>query len=309
MKNRSRVRDPYYYRGTPIWQLARRNGIKSASMFWIGSELPDPDLSPDYHFQYQESMHDTIRIQQVLKWLKLPEDDRPHFITLYFSSPDHEGHMYGPEADETRQAVLRADRNLAVIMDGLKKTGLPVNVIIVSDHGMEEFKTIPDNYIFLSNLLDRKDTTVRVSNGGTQAHIYVRDKRKVDSLFKSIVKNPLKYSVLRQRDFPEHWHYKTPRSGDLLITAAPGFYIVDQEPETFLAKLQSGTLTGVHGYDPDVAANMKGIFYAIGPNIKPHTTIPAFKNIHIYPLIAEILGLPIPPVDGKLEVLKPILVR
>jgi alkaline phosphatase D len=196
-----------------------------------------------------------------------------------------------------------------MIMEGLKESGLPVNVIIASDHGMQELKKNPDNYIFLSNLLNRSDTTVRVSNGGTQAHIYARDKSKVDSIFRTIVKNPQKYSVLRQSDFPDRWHYKTSRAGDLLITAAPGFYIVDQEPKTFLSKLQIGNSSGVHGYDPHVAVNMRGIFYAIGPNIKPQTRIRAFENIHIYPLMAEILGLPIPPIDGKLDVLKPILVR
>ena len=35
---------------------------------------------------------------------------------------------------------------------------------------------------------------------------------------------------------------------------------------------------------------------------------PSFENIHIYPLICEILGLEVPEaVDGKLEVLAPIL--
>ena len=36
--------------------------------------------------------------------------------------------------------------------------------------------------------------------------------------------------------------------------------------------------------------------------------IRGFENIHLYPLMAEILGLKISdPVDGKLQVLKPIL--
>jgi predicted AlkP superfamily pyrophosphatase or phosphodiesterase len=309
MKNRKRVTDPYYYRGVPLWKLARENGIKSASMFWIGSELLRKDMGPEYHFQYEESLPDTVRIQQIFKWLKLPRGERPNFLTLYFSSPDHEGHLYGPAAEETKQAVLRADRNLGLIMKGLREINLPVNVIIVSDHGMEELKTNPDSYVFLDELLNLKDPTVRVTNGGTQAHIYISHKGQVDSLFHTFKQGSKKYAVFRQQDFPEHWHYKTSRSGDLLITAAPGYYLVTTERNTFLTQLRPGRITGVHGYDPNAAYNMRGIFYAFGPNIKANVTIPAFQNIHIYPFMAEILGLPLPAIDGNAEVLKPILVR
>jgi hypothetical protein len=36
-------------------------------------------------------------------------------------------------------------------------------------------------------------------------------------------------------------------------------------------------------------------------------TVTPFENIHLYPLIANILGLQIGPVDGKLRVLEMIL--
>lgn len=53
---------------------------------------------------------------------------------------------------------------------------------------------------------------------------------------------------------------------------------------------------------------MHGIFYAFGPAFREGLTIPAFENIHIYPLVCEILGLDTPEeVDGRLEVLQPIL--
>jgi hypothetical protein len=41
-------------------------------------------------------------------------------------------------------------------------------------------------------------------------------------------------------------------------------------------------------------------FVATGPGIKQGATIPAFENIHIYPLLAELLGLTIPAdIDGR----------
>ena len=52
---------------------------------------------------------------------------------------------------------------------------------------------------------------------------------------------------------------------------------------------------------------MRAICYAIGPDIRPNTTVPAFENVNIYPLIAKILGLDTTPTDGDLKVLAPIL--
>lgn len=59
----------------------------------------------------------------------------------------------------------------------------------------------------------------------------------------------------------------------------------------------------MHGYDPATERDMYGIFYAQGPNIKKGAKIAAFQNIHVYPLVAKILGLPLPVIDGKEEVL------
>ncbi len=52
---------------------------------------------------------------------------------------------------------------------------------------------------------------------------------------------------------------------------------------------------------------MGGIFYAAGPNFQSGLTVPAFENVHIYPLVAELFGIDPPQTDGKLRVLKNIL--
>ena len=63
-----------------------------------------------------------------------------------------------------------------------------------------------------------------------------------------------------------------------------------------------------HGYDPRRFPEMQGIFYAKGPALIEETEIPSFENVHIYPLIMELLGLGIPEeIDGDLSVLEGIL--
>ena len=46
------------------------------------------------------------RVEQVLEWLRLPPDERPSFITLYFEEPDGTGHGYGPFSSEVKHQEL-----------------------------------------------------------------------------------------------------------------------------------------------------------------------------------------------------------
>lgn len=303
MSDKIKVADPYYYSGVPLWELAKRNGLKSASYFWVGSELTDESRRPDYYFPFDDKVDPQKRVDQVIDWLKLPAAERPHFITLYFSFPDHEGHNYGPNSEQTKQAVLRADSLLGNLMQRVEATSLPVNVILVSDHGMKELSVEEKTYIFINELIDRKNRAVIIANGGTQTHLYIQDKHKQDSAYAVLKKNEKNYTVMRKSEYPERWHYKNDRVGDLMIVADPGFYIREGNRERFLKVAKIGSKEGVHGYDPVDVMEMRGIFYAQGPNIKSGLTLKPFQNIHIYPLVAKILGLPLPQIDGDPEVL------
>ena len=42
------------------------------------------------------------RVDQVLDWLDLPQEERPDFISLYFEEPDTTGHSEGPYSDTVR---------------------------------------------------------------------------------------------------------------------------------------------------------------------------------------------------------------
>jgi hypothetical protein len=62
-----------------------------------------------------------------------------------------------------------------------------------------------------------------------------------------------------------------------------------------------------HGWAP--SQSMRGVFVAAGPLIRPAIQFPALDNIHIYPLMTVLLGVePNRDIDGKLEVLAPVLV-
>ncbi|MGE0773340.1 MAG: ectonucleotide pyrophosphatase/phosphodiesterase [Cyclobacteriaceae bacterium] len=300
---RSTVEDPYYYGGTPLWKLARQHELKSASYFWVGSELAVDGEHPDYYYLYNDSIEFEQQIDQVITWLRLPAAERPHFITLYFSSPDHESHEFGPVAPETQKTLQRMDSLLGLLMQGVRSTRLPVNVILVSDHGMKEMKLQSETFIFLDELMQLNHPGVRFANGGTQVHLYTSNPQQRDSLFQHLNRQEKHFTVMKREEFPERWHYDHPRSGELLMVVEPGFYFRDRNRSRFVASMPKQEHFGAHGFDPATNEDMRGIFYAQGPNVKSGSRLPAFQNIHIYPLIARMLKMKTPSIDGDEKVL------
>src|SRR5690606_1770846 len=123
-----------------IWETAKRQGVKSASYFWPGSELNVDYRRPDYfeHFVYTRPYDE--RINGLLTWLELPYEQRPRFLTVYFDATDTSGHNYGPNSKEVNQSIAMEDSLIGKLFAGLKKLNLldSTNIIILSDHGMTE---------------------------------------------------------------------------------------------------------------------------------------------------------------------------
>ena len=63
-------------------------------------------------------------------------------------------------------------------------------------------------------------------------------------------------------------------------------------------------MRGEHGFDPREFPTMNGIFYAVGPNVKPGVRLPLFENVNIFPFVTRILGLKNPTgLDGSGKVI------
>lgn len=128
MSDPKTVTDGSWYGGVPLWSLAESQGMRAACLFWPGSEAKIAGFQPSYYLHFDDKIDDTARIEQVLAWLKLPEADRPHFITLYYAEPDHEGHEFGPDAPQTKAAVLKVDGLVGKLKAGLDATKLPIEI-------------------------------------------------------------------------------------------------------------------------------------------------------------------------------------
>ncbi len=86
---------------TAIYWLISTSYIKgkvSASYFWPGSYIDDPERRPNFWLPYNATVPFQQRINQVVNWLLLPVSQRPSFIALYLDEPDSSGHDSGPES-------------------------------------------------------------------------------------------------------------------------------------------------------------------------------------------------------------------
>jgi hypothetical protein len=54
---------------------------------------------------------------------------------------------------------------------------------------------------------------------------------------------------------------------------------------------------------------MGAVFVAAGPGIAQGKTVAPFRNIHVYPLMAHLLGLTPAPSDGSLDSVRHFLRR
>jgi predicted AlkP superfamily pyrophosphatase or phosphodiesterase len=288
-----------WYGGTPIWTLAEQNKMLSACYYWLGSEAVIQGLRPSYWYTYNTKTTLSRRILAVKNWLNLPAEIRPHIITFYMPEVDMAAHKYGAESDEVKKAVHLVDYYIGQMVKLTNQIKLPINYVLVSDHGLIDVDR--QNYLDLPRNFDKQKFII--PNGNAVLQLYAKNPGDILPAYQLLKKEAKNYDVYLSSETPKEWHlepneaYKS-RLGDILLVAhAPKIFNINDQTVT----------KAKHGFDNKLA-QMQGVFYAWGPAIKENVVINAFENIHVFPLLADILGLPLPQnIDGKQEILKGIL--
>jgi alkaline phosphatase D len=291
-KDKSTVQDSKWYKAEPIWVTAERNGIISATYFWVGSEAEIGGYYPTYYKKYQSGIDPISKVDQVVNWLKLPIKDRPRLVCLYFNEPDHAGHVYGASSKEVNEQIKKSDEVLGYLIESLEKLSIynQINVVVVSDHGMVDVskdKMINIDNFNIRGVIDGKGPVMSVIDAD-----YENDYSNIPNVQIVPSKNN---SIL---------HYDNPLY-DYLLIADEGWLMY--KTKDFINYNKSLPVKGMHGYNAD-SINMHAIFYAFGPMLKSGLSIDTFELIHIYPLLCNLLKIdPYHDIDGNFEVLKPIL--
>jgi len=292
------VTDGSWYSGVPLWSLAEAQGMRTACLFWPGSEAEIAGHRPTWYARFDGKTQATDEVQQAriddaVALLKLPDAERPHFITIYYSEPDHEGHEFGPDAPQTKAAVLKMDAIIGKLKTALNATHLPIDLVVISDHGMVK---IEGPWITLDKFTDLTgfDAVGQLLYGKTE-----EDRTRVYNLLKHASSQFVAY---RRKDVPAGLHYnENTREGDPVIIATGPYAIRAHEPPP--DKPDTPPSLGAHGFDPHTTPQMKASFFAAGPDIAPGKTVAPFENVNLYPWMAHILGLTPAKSDGSLNVL------
>ena len=282
-RDKTATADGTWYGGTPLWVLAEQQHLLSASFYWVGSEAAIKGVRPTYYYNYNEKIPIGNRIQTIVNWLKLPPSKRPHFITFYLPQVDHAGHQYGPDAPETEKEVHFVDSAVYELTKAVKSTGLAVNYIFLSDHGMTKVDTA--KAIRIPASIDT--AKFRVMGDGTLVELYAKSPQDIVPTYQSLKNEATGYSVYLKENMPAYLHYnKTDdrynRIGDILL--------IPEWPLIFNLYNRRVSI-GAHGYDPAKVPEMLATFYAWGPAFEKHLVINKFQNVNVYPIITEILGL------------------
>jgi alkaline phosphatase D len=290
--------DGSWYSGVPLWSLAEERGMRSACLIWPGSDAKIAGFRPSYYAHYDAKTERTpeaqqARVDDVVALLRLPAADRPHFIAMYFSEPDHEGHNFGPDARETRTAELKMDAIVGKLEAALKATGLLVDLVVVSDHGMVKSE---------GGWIDLDQFANLGAFDSVGAFLYGKTEEDRTRVYEQLKHVSSQFMVFRLKNVPADLNFnQNPREGDPVIVATGPYAIRAKAPPA--GQPSPPPTVGMHGFDPHAMPEMKAIFFAAGPDLVAGKTVAPFDNVNLYSWLAHLLGLNPPKNDGSLNIL------
>ncbi|XP_073431921.1 ectonucleotide pyrophosphatase/phosphodiesterase family member 3 isoform X2 [Dendrobates tinctorius] len=286
-----------WWQGQPVWLTAMYQGLKAGTFFWPGSDVAINGSYPNYYKLYDGSVAYEERIQTMLQWLDLPKDKRPDFYTLYIEEPDSSGHSFGPVSGGVIKALIRADKTLEMLMNGLKQRNLHncVNLILVADHGME--KTFCEQLEFMTDYFPSIDFFYLYD--GPAARIRARNIPQDYFTFDSqgVVNNLTcrrtvqHFKPYMKYDLPKRFHYANHIRIDYVhLYVDRQWLVVRDNRYTFCGG-------GNHGYDNEFKS-MEAIFIGHGPGFKEQEEVDSFDNIELYNLMCDLLKIHPAPNNG-----------
>lgn len=297
--NRKSVEDPTFYLGEPLWNTARRQGLQTASFYWVGSETPIGGHHPHRWKRYDSRVPFRDRADSVISWLSEPIESRPRLVMWYIEEPDHTGHHHSPEADETHLMIRQVDSVVGYFRSRLATLPIAqqVDFILVSDHGMMAYDRAKE--VNLADYLPI-DSFRHVSTGPF-THLYPKESY-VEEAYR-ILKTVPYVQVYRKGDLPERLHFgSSHRIGELVVMADLGASIHFLPKGKRINRLAAG-----HGFDnkhPEMLALFKAVGGSFVPGRKLHHPIP---NITLYPLVCRLLGIEPAVHDADLDLARSLI--
>lgn len=298
--NRAEVMDRVWYdAGEPIWVTAHNAGLRTAAMFWPGSEAPVRGVRPDYWVPYEKGVPSLSRVNILLAWLSLPPEERPAVATLYFDVVDTAGHTFGPDAPETAAAVADVDMAVKTLVEGLEKLQLEADLVIVADHGMAALSG--ERVAFLDDLID--PAAITVTAWGAAVTLDPAPGREAEVEAALLGAKP-HMECWRKGEVPARLAYGTNARIPAIVCLVETGWTVGARERLDPARVRGGG----HGFD-NQAPEMRALFIAHGPDLARGVRLPGMDSVDVQPLLARLLGIAAPVGDGRAEDTLPAMAR
>jgi len=272
----------------PVWTILEEEGIKTATYFWVGSETDWNGIQITYSkFPFSSRVSETTKINQIIEWLELPNEERPQLIMTWWHGVDSVAHKLGSSKEIVKKQLLKQDKHLLDLIKEIEDRSLwdEVTLIVVSDHGMTDIS----NLINVKEILDAHSIEAILSLGPSIGHIFLKNLEETELAINVLEKNKL-LKVLKKTKVPDYLNHPK-RTGDIVITT--------KSPNMLVKKVYSHPPLGMHGYDPAINEEMKGIFFAYGRGVKKKK-LKQVDQVDITPTILNLLGLEVPDyMDGE----------
>ncbi|MEO6739068.1 MAG: ectonucleotide pyrophosphatase/phosphodiesterase [Chthoniobacteraceae bacterium] len=327
-----------------VYDVAFKAGLKTAQVDWVAIlnsgtvsheflEIPKPGGATEREMVAAglvsvEDIRDWTKGRTIVwrdaVWTKaachIVEAHKPNLLLFHLLTTDAVNHANGPGSIASYAAYAYADRLIGDLLDSVAHAGLRdrATIVVVTDHGFKKVQKATHPNVALSDaglirVKDGKTTSCdayAMSQGGL-AFVYLTDRTRRAELLPKLktlcagiegVKE-----VVDGNDGPM-LGMPTPAEnqgmGDLVLFAKDGYAF--KEGVTGALVDESKGYLGTHGY-PNTDPELDGIFLASGYGIKPGVKLDRVRNLDVAPTVAELLGVPLPDVDGK--VLSEILAR
>jgi len=271
----------------PIWIAAERQGVPSATFFWVGSETPWRGRAARYRRKpFDGDLPESEKVSQILAWLDLPAAERPRLIMSWWRGADGAGHRHGPDSEEAKAALIGQDAELTRLLAAIDARGLwkDLTLLIVSDHGM----SLATEGIDLEAALAPSGMETEILRSTAVAHVFLdnpEQAQRAATLLNAIpgVDAHLASALPRDLRFGP-----ATRVGDVVCITQPPYTFRVGVLDRALRLFHRGV--GGHGY-PTEHSDVHSVFFALGRGVTAGTRLGSVRAIDVAPTVAALLGI------------------
>ncbi|CAK5284008.1 unnamed protein product [Mycena citricolor] len=318
-----------WWLGEPMWETAGKSNIITANLMWPGPPKTTSGATSTYFVPWKDHVPLQEKLDQLVRWIDLPLEERPQLLMAYEPSLDQAGHKAGPMSKLVNITLEQVDLFAKNLHTALEERNLIdiVDVVFVSDHGMTD--TSHPELIYMDDIIGKEAyAAIEHEDGWPAMGLWFNEKVNATHnlllLEAAAAKSNGKFEVFTRDTMSERWHFShNERIAPIYVVPKIGYVLTNHGEEN--AAMSKGS----HGYD-NHAREMQAMFVAHGPfssvvkilhqrrettlsrrllsnpNVGWHSTaddvyvMDPFENVQIYSLVMRLLGVEaVAPTNGS----------